>query len=54
MLEAWRPWRPTFAMAEQARAISRSRLHRHSGIVSDACLSDVAQWVDHGLVRPAA
>ena len=45
--------RPTFAMTEQPRAISRSRLHRYSGVVSDACLSDIATWVDDWLVRPA-
>lgn len=36
---------PTFAMTEQPRTISRSRVHGTAGQVSPACLTLMREWV---------
>lgn len=36
---------PSFAMTEQLRAISRSRLHAHLAFASPAELAEVRQWI---------
>lgn len=43
--------KPTFAMTEQPRTISRSRLKDRAGQVSPDCLDEIAQWVDDWLVH---
>ena len=36
---------PTYAMTEQIRTVSRLRVHRVAGAVSDECLGLLARWV---------
>lgn len=43
---------PSFAMTEQLRAISRSRLHGRVGFASDQELGKVRQWLDDFLELP--
>lgn len=43
---------PSFAMTEQVRAISRSRLHARVGMASDPELAEVRQWLDDFLELP--
>ncbi|MCT1653993.1 type II toxin-antitoxin system PemK/MazF family toxin [Brachybacterium muris] len=37
--------RAGFAMTEQPRAISRSRLERRAGTVDEACLIEIRRWI---------
>ena len=37
--------RPTFAMTEQPRTISRARITGHAGTVDPHCLNDIRQWL---------
>lgn len=41
---------PSFAMTEQVRAISRQRLVDQGGLVDDACLDAVLEWL-HDYLR---
>ncbi len=42
--------RPTFAMTEQPRTVSRARIVAASGRVSPECLRELAAWVHRWLV----
>ena len=37
--------RPTFAMTEQPRTISRARITGHAGTIDSQCLNDIRQWL---------
>ena len=37
--------RPSWALTEQPRAISRDRLTRSAGLVSATCLAEIDQWL---------
>lgn len=41
---------PTFAMTEQVRTISRSRVVRDAGDVAPECLVEIMEWVHRWLV----
>lgn len=41
---------PTFAMTEQVRAVSRSRVNSEGGAVSQECLRKIRAWVHRWLV----
>ena len=40
---------PTFAMTEQPRVVSRSRVVGEAGVVSEACLAKITAWVHRWL-----
>lgn len=45
--------RPSFAMSEQPRTVSRQRLHARSGTVDDACLDTIRRFLGDFLQIPA-
>jgi len=38
--------RPTWAMTEQPRTISRSRITTHAGSIEPACMHQIERWLD--------
>ncbi len=37
--------KPSFAMTEQPRTISRERIGRHAGVADEATMGDIDQWL---------
>lgn len=44
--------RPSFAITEQTKTISRDRVVRTAGEVDDTCLAEILQWLDDWLHLP--
>lgn len=44
--------RPSWAMTEQPRTISRTRIHGIAGLVDGPTLDEIAQWLQDFLVAP--
>lgn len=50
---AFTPTRPTFAMTEQPRTVTRERLHDVIGVVDSATMGEVDEWLRDFLSLPA-